>query len=83
MTEAAGRPATWARPVNWRRASWSYGGGNCVDVTGAVPCGRGYAGVWVADSVQPYGRRVYVMRDHWQEFIGRVKSGHAVRELVS
>jgi hypothetical protein len=69
--------------VTWRRAARSYGSGNCVDVTGAVPYGRGYAGVWVEDSVLMHGWRLYVMRDHWAEFIGRVKSDRAVRELVS
>lgn len=54
----------------WRRSSWSYGGGNCVEVT--APHG---ACIDIRDSKDPQGPVLRFTSVHWNAFLAGVRSG--------
>lgn len=66
-----------------RTSSYTYGGGNCIEVKPALLTASGrYHGMYVTDSkqVSPLAPILAVPGTAWREFTARVKAGTAVRE---
>jgi hypothetical protein len=57
-------------PVNWRKSSFSWANGDCVEVSGSA-----FEAIWIRDSKNPQGHALAITPAGWNSFLGDIGDG--------